>query len=251
MSGLFEGSKLKVKRANQHIGELNRLLADFIDSGCCTVVIEKQSNTGNSIAQVKGAKPMPLEIPLIIGDAIHNLRTALDLMACEIVTIAGKTPNRHTKFPFRDTREEVIDAVDKGQIKIAGADIVALIVDDVKPYKGGNDALCGLHSLDVTDKHRLLIPIISLTGLVHVNARIGAMVLVDCEIRIESNGVLNLTEFPSDSEIQYEGEPVFEILFGNRQSFELRPVVPTLKQLSELVSGVIDTFQKAYLAKRS
>ena len=59
---------------------------------------------------------LPSEVSLIIGDAIHNLHTALDLMIWEIESRIGK-PDRSTKFPFYQTRSELVSAIEKRNLK--------------------------------------------------------------------------------------------------------------------------------------
>jgi hypothetical protein len=247
---MFDGPKLKIKRAEQHINELNRILSTFVNPDFYRLRIEKEQNTARSIVKFEMTKPFPCEIPLVIGDAIHNLRSALDIMACEIVSVAGGTPSRYTNFPFRDTRQELEATINGGEIKIAGSDIIAILLDVIKPYNnGGNVTLCALHSLDIVDKHRLLIPTISVAALTHVNAKIGPMIFSDCTFMVDQSGVLNLASMPGDVEIEGHGQPTFAIFFDKGQVFEGQAVIPTLLQLSQLVSGVVNTIEKAYLAR--
>jgi len=83
-------------------------------------------------------------------------------MIWEIESGIGK-PDRYTKFPFYETRSELVGAMN-GKLK-AAPEISRLIRDEIKPYKGGNGLLYGLHDLDIVDKHRLLIPIVSIVEL--------------------------------------------------------------------------------------
>jgi len=39
------------------------------------------------------------------------------------------------------------------------------MVTQVKPNPGGNDALCAVKQLNILDKHRLLLPLITYTGI--------------------------------------------------------------------------------------
>jgi hypothetical protein len=152
-------------------------------------------------------------------------------------------------FPVRKTRQELEATINGGQIKIAGADIIDLIVNSIKPYVGGNDALCALHALDVTDKHKLLIPLLSVSALTNVNARIGGITFTNCSFTVSSDRVLNVGSFP-DGELKIEGKatPAIGIAF-DKGTMEGEPVVPTLHQLSQIVSGVVDAIEKAYLAR--
>lgn len=246
---MFDGPRLKIKRADHHIEKLNNVVRDYIQSDFYSLGIEKNPDGGN-VFRFKQIKALPEEIPLLIGDAIHNLRSALDLLACEIVTTAGGAPSRWTHFPIRDSRKEVEDAIKGGEIKIAGSDIIALILDSIQPYKGGNDFLSALHNLDIIDKHRLLIPIASITGLTEVNAKVGGIAFTNCQFVISDGGVLNVVGLPpGDVQFEGHGKPVFAILFSHGQPFQGKAVIPTLHQLSQIVTGIIETIEKAYLAR--
>jgi hypothetical protein len=47
--------------------------------------------------------------------------------------------------------------------------------------------------------------------------------------------------------VQNKGNAEADIKFSIGQPFQLEPVLPTLHQLSEIVSGCIDALEKAYL----
>ena len=248
MIPLFNGAKLKVKRADQHISELQQFISEFLKTDFCRIFIEVDPNDGNQILKFQSIRDMPHELPLVIGDVIHNLRSALDLMTCEIVTMAGESVDRNIEFLVRDDRDKLITAINDRKIKAAPKSIIDLIVDTIKPYKGGNDALCALHDLDILDKHKLLIPVAS------VNALMGAVVEDDSHnvfnfgrIMVGPSGKLNLVKTASKMKITKPGQPAFALLFDKGYPFEGQPVIPTLHQLSQLVSGILQTIEKAYL----
>lgn len=248
---MFDAPKLKIKRANQHIAELNSVLVEFIKTDFYGFRVEHDAQSGYYSLYLNITKPLPCEIPLIIGDAIHNVRSALDLAACEIVVIAGGTPTKRTNFPFHKSRQELEAIINSGEIKIAGADIIDLILNVIKPYKGGNDALYGLHQLDITDKHRLLIPIFSVTALKRMYLTAGSLIFENFSATIGDGGEIGILHTPNKFEfkVQDYGEATCHILFNKGQIFEGQSVIPTLHQLSQLVSRVIETIEKAYLVR--
>src|SRR5260370_18770129 len=132
---MFDGPKLKVKRAKKHISELIDVVAAYVNSDFCECVIQRNRDTGIHELVIKVVKQTPCEIPLIIGDAVHNLRSALDILICDVVRNSGNTPTKHTKFPFRETRQELIDAINGGLVKTVGDILVTAIVDSVSPYR--------------------------------------------------------------------------------------------------------------------
>jgi hypothetical protein len=83
--------RLKVLRAKYHIDELEHdtqraFLAPWPHA------LEKAAFNKRWQAQ--------LHLSLALGDAIHNLRTALDLLACDVVRLNEKS-TKGVYFPFR------------------------------------------------------------------------------------------------------------------------------------------------------
>jgi hypothetical protein len=92
---------------------------------------------------------VPLDFAAIIGDAIHNLRTSLDLLACELVRANGQS-DKDVHFPFAESAAELPVAIRKRFMHRAKPDVVALI-EKVQPYTGGNHSLRAIHDLDIMD----------------------------------------------------------------------------------------------------
>jgi hypothetical protein len=246
VENLFVGPKLKIERSDRHIQDLNRILEAFFATEFYRFQIRKGAD-GSSVLEFETTRGMPSEIPLVIGDAVHNLRAALDLLVCDVVTLAGNAPGKGTQFPFGETREEVVAAVHDGIMGAAPAGIVDLIIDTVKPYRGGNEAMCALDDLDIVDRRRLLTPIIAVTGIVGASwidergkAVHGMTLTVGEGGRIDG--------MPANSRIRNPGTLAFGVFFDKGQVFEGRPVVRTLHQLTQVVSGVVHTVEQAYAA---
>lgn len=246
---LFHDAKLKIKRANQHIQELQARIDAFLKSDFYCLLIQHNAHVGDKTLKFEMTKPVPEDIPLMIGDALHNLRTVLDYMAFEIVTRAGGTAD-YVKFPVRDDRENLKGALTGGEMKVAGSDIIDLILDVVQPYRGGNGAaLCVLHSLDLTDKHYHAIPIISVTGLTRVNMKVGGMTFTNCSFVNRDSTELNVLRVPANVTFEGHAEPMFSILFGRGDVFEGESIIPMLQQLSQLIAGTLQAVAQVYLAR--
>jgi hypothetical protein len=245
---LFIGSKLKVKRANQHIHELQRVLTAFLGTDFYRLSVEKDPISGQHILKFQVTEEMPCEVPLIIGDAVHNLRAALDLMTCEIVTSVGAIPDKSTQFIVSDSRDKLVKAINSSKIKTAPQTIIDLIIDRIKPYRGGNDTLYALHSLDIMDKHRLLIPVISVSALVNVKAEDDRHnVFQFARVAVGQGGKLNIVRNSDNIDITNQGQPALAVILGKGTGFAGKPVIPTLHQLSQLVSGILQAVEQASL----
>jgi hypothetical protein len=96
----LEGPKLKVERAKEHFQQLEAEIKTFNAGNPYRIVVEEDSQSGDQLYRVKVNKQPPTRWSTIIGDVVHNLRSALDLLVNEAVRANGKTPNRYTGFPI-------------------------------------------------------------------------------------------------------------------------------------------------------
>lgn len=150
------GVDAKFRRARQHLAELERQVQEYFAAEPFTVYTEAEPTSGPEIYRVHVATPPPVDLALVVGDVIHNARSALDHVACRLVEANGGS-TAHTKFPTGSTRSEFSKAVKAG-LKGANEDAKAA-VRELEVYDGGDNRLWRLHRLDIEDKHKLLIPV--------------------------------------------------------------------------------------------
>ena len=157
----FEASKLKLERAAELLQDFDREAIAYLNSNPCAIMVEpfpgmEAMKTQSWNARIR--KPVPPRFSAIIGDAIHNLRTALDLLVCDLVKVNGKNP-KQVYFPFCASAAELPRAIRDRNIHRAGADVVR-VIESLKPYGDGNNALRLIHDLDIMDKHQALLPVL-------------------------------------------------------------------------------------------
>jgi len=106
------------------------------------------------------------DIALIVGDAIHNLKSALDIAYRE--TIRVLSPNgftAKTKFIVGNNRRHLESSLTKTAKIGPHSPLFDFLVERVKSYKGGDSDIYALHKLDIDDKHHLLIPMLAVVGV--------------------------------------------------------------------------------------
>lgn len=161
---------LKVERAYDHISALEQQLRAFLESHPYKVGEKRDPKTRKLIYFVESAEPVPDCLPLIAGDAIQNLMSALDHLAYQIVcSDTGDNPPNPggIYFPIADERAKYEH---KRRRKMVGACQQTFdAFDALKPYKGGNDQLWALHRLNNIEKHRLLLTVGSQAGGMHLS----------------------------------------------------------------------------------
>src|SRR5207244_3719580 len=108
------------------------------------LMIDFKRKAGRIVFRTKTEKPIPPDFSLIIGDAVHNLRAALDLTLFPMACDRTRKPDR-IQFPFARKLDGLKDAIDGGQVKFAGEKVVEAI-RSLKPYPDGNKELYGLNT---------------------------------------------------------------------------------------------------------
>jgi hypothetical protein len=149
----------KLGRANEHIATLAREIKLFFDSKPIEVRT-KRNPERRLVYYISRVSPMPESWPLIAGDAIQNLVTALDHLAYQLVDrdTNGKIPNeKGIYFPIAETQAKYEQ---QKVTKLQGASAGTLaLVDSLRPYDGGNSNYWKLSRLNNIEKHRLLVTV--------------------------------------------------------------------------------------------
>lgn len=244
----FNESKLKIERAKKHIIDLNTLLTDFVKSDFYSASIEKDAYR-TSYLKFDLNRAFPLnDSALILGDSLHNLRSALDLMFYQTVLHVGGIPTDWTHFPIRDKREILIKTLNATlEKKQINALIFSLIADTIKPYEAGNYAIWALHDLNIRDKHQLLIPVLQLMKVDNVSLEDGNQIpfMPGVAYFLQKSSRVRLDETRANIQIKDKGQAAATILFNIRVPFEGKPVIPTLNGIAEEVSRTIEAFEIA------
>src|SRR5258708_39516599 len=89
----------KVERAKKHIEDLNSALDAFWSTEPNRISFEDNPNSGERSYYLVNVAEIPLEILVIIGDVLHNLRSALDHLAFQLPRAPGKVRG-WTQFPI-------------------------------------------------------------------------------------------------------------------------------------------------------
>src|SRR5690348_5151870 len=100
----FADAVLKIERANKHIGDINRRICQLENS--YSAVIKRHPKFGYTCIEYKLSDTKAIkDISVLIGDALHNLKCALDygwLIALERHAPTAIGPK--TQFPTHESR---------------------------------------------------------------------------------------------------------------------------------------------------
>jgi hypothetical protein len=249
----FFSSKLKIERAQEHTRTLNNKIIDYIKSKPFKVVIEQDDNSPSHLWTLRVRNEIPYQLSAIIGDIIHNLRTSLDLLASDLVSLANEN-TKNVYFPFSNDAEGFEEMIKKRHLNRAGDEVVSLI-RSFKAYKGGNSLLRAIHDLDITDKHKSLIPVAHYAGIKNfqMNNASGAMLSINnlhCgPIR---DGMIIMSLPPANNvRIGQSFQPSLKLTLDNDiyQTTENIDLIGLLTSFTTLVIGIVNTFDQHFESK--
>lgn len=249
------GARLKVKRAQHHLGDLQQQVADWLVSTPEPQFMQEVLDGGHThVVRLVDAPQTPIAWSLILGDALHNLRSALDLLTWQAVIAGGGTPGSKTGFPVfpRNTK----DQGDKGvTIALRGAshDLVEAI-RRFQPYNRcrdrdalRNDALWLLHRLNIEDKHHLLLEAaVVIRDISHAlpAEALGSTVTANLQPAHDGADVLRISDLATPLDIAVIN-PVgeFDVWVGETEETAYIEV-SRLEILVTQVTAVIDVFER-------
>jgi len=154
----LSNSAQKVKRAEKHIDEFKAGLKVFMDSLPYSLRVDTETEFGEPVVHVLKADPIPHELLTVLGDAIHNLRSALDHCAFALVRANHCVPTKRVEFPILEG--PIVSKKDEATFMNKVEGMRKEVIDairGIRPYKGGDDLLWRLHRLDIIDKHHMLV----------------------------------------------------------------------------------------------
>lgn len=260
-SDRLRGVRHKIERAKVHIREVEAQIGAFTRENRRCVRREDDADTGEIVHRVRFTTPIPDELPLVIGDAAHNLRTALDHLAWQLVAANGQTPSRDTSYPIFETAAKYAT---HSLRKVQGMAAAAKgLIERTQPYHAGNEMLGKLSELDNYDKHRLTVVAAIRAGAIGVGIELGgakvALMIASAagaraDMRISARGSGNAPLFLEEgvelgrirptNAIERNTYPEFVplIAFRDPQAIEGEPVLDFFSQASQLLNDVVDQF---------
>lgn len=183
MTTALAGARLKLVRAREHLQVLEQELSAFNAREPYRVAHEHNADGSEHIFRAKVAKEPPPLLGIIAGDALQNMRSALEHLTWGLAFKSkGSEPSRSTGFPIYRTEAAFFEVSKKtgaystrsGMHKIAEISNVRVrtAIQELQPYKRRNpneDWLFILNELARVDRHQSL----SMVGAVNPSVAYG------------------------------------------------------------------------------
>jgi hypothetical protein len=164
-----QGVAAKLRRAEVHLALFGMAVEEFLAAEPFAAV-RTVSNDGRShVVEWTRTAPIPDDIPLLAGDAVHNLRSALDHLAVALERASANrlghqlTPaeERRPQFPVARSEREFKEQLTRfGYLSPATVDVLKTFQPfAIAPGQPEQSFLWQVSDLDNLDKHRMLAPV--------------------------------------------------------------------------------------------
>lgn len=224
---LFAQPRQKLHRAASHIRSLEAAIERYFGTDWYTCEFNRSPEGQYNLKVV--VRGQPEDFSVIAGDAVHNLRASLDLLAVEIVSRNGGN-TKNVYFPFADSAANLDEMIKRRNCQRA-SDEAQAILRELQPYTGGNYLLRSLHDLDIQDKHHSLIPQASLVTTPRVSVKTDA-----------AGNPVGFGEGKLELEVDPNEAPTVKFTFPEDSVFAGAEVLAVLWQLHEHVARVVTRF---------
>jgi hypothetical protein len=156
----LDGVLAKLGRAEEHLDALDARIGAYFARKPYASVREYDPQHGARLAGIRITERPPADLALVIGDYLHNLRSALDHLAWQLVIASDGKPSKRTEFPIYKNAAVYKKRTSGTAIHPLVSPDIGVLVESVQPYHEGDRALLHplwvLHELSNIDKHRTL-----------------------------------------------------------------------------------------------
>ncbi|MGA8804861.1 MAG: hypothetical protein WB866_09235 [Solirubrobacterales bacterium] len=160
------GPEAKLDRAIEHLETVKEACERFLKTQPFTVSTEFESEADCYVARFRQRREMPIAVGVIVGEVVHDLRSALEHVAWLLATAHADDP---AKLWEKGTREKITFPVAKKREHFDSHSLMEFIsvpaqrvLDELQPHTRGNPyqverhPLAALHDFWNVDKHRVV-----------------------------------------------------------------------------------------------
>lgn len=165
----------RIDRAADHLAELRQVVDDWSATQEASVL---QTDEG-IVRVIQSGDPPPRLVNLVIGEAVQNLRTALDYLVYGLAWIGSLDHCEQTQFPITND----VKSFEKQRARLRGVNAAHVRrIREFQPF-AGHEWLALLRDLSNQDKHWALTVAVA-QGSVTATARGGPTFETEVECRI-------------------------------------------------------------------
>lgn len=201
MTEHLESARAKITRSAEHYAALAKACQEFTDSQPHEVTVDFDPDVGCYVAHFHVRRHPPNDLSLILGDLVHNARSALDHAAWQVACLR----NAEEDLLKPKTRGLIAFPITQRPNEFANHALLRFITQEARavferhqPYHKADEPerhwLALLNRMWNADKHRLLHPSFALSSVGKTGFAPAALVLKDMEGGFEIESLLHGAE---------------------------------------------------------
>jgi len=235
MAHPLEGIRKKIERAKENIKDLRREIDFFLDYGIKPNIPDDDVKSLEELKKVHLNRPVPPRLSVLIGEIVHQLRSTLDHLAWQLSDTSYRSSfPRRIEFPIYIFPIKDPDELKSFDRKVKGfTPSVKARIEGLQP-RSSADPLAILHEMDVVEKHRELLLVVS--AFEHV---VTSPITETEGITFYAHADVPLPV----GNVNMRGEYSAQVSFAQFGILQHQPVVPSLTQLLYAVEEVILIFE--------
>jgi hypothetical protein len=242
----LEGPKLKIERAKKQIAEVETELNSFLVSDFYRLYSKADVDKSQSVYEIKFINDIPAIVPVICGEALHSLRSALDLAVNAVLLNKFGVPDiSKGGFPIEGSRAKFEASAQYRKINRFAK--FGRLVDKLQPYHGGNELFWQLHLLNATDKHKMLVTASLPTQktLPQVMNGKGDLAVINIPFwQTRGTGeTLQDTIGKLAGKLAEKISPVFRVSFAEIEGIKSKDILAVLREICALTENTIKEFE--------
>jgi hypothetical protein len=154
--------QLKLDRAENHLDGLSKEIQDVAENHSVTIGAQHNELDNTDTAIITNVPEVRREWGVMLGDFLHNTRSALDHLVSALVVVSGGTVTNRHQFPICDTLQQWQSRVaqaSQAQNWLGSVDPSHVaVIETLQPYQPttGLKSLATLARFSNADKHRLI-----------------------------------------------------------------------------------------------
>jgi hypothetical protein len=241
----------RLARAEEHLETIKSELLSYYHSDPYSMSAKYEpDDDGATVTPTDGwVEPIPVRLNTLLGEFVHDLRSALDHLARQLVIQNGgkPAPNAEISFPILAKRP-IAKKQGKNPLPNLGAGGASPeareVIDDAQPYKLGESyrthPLWVLHKLWNIDKHRDVLA----RGVWPESHFRGADIpAFSYKTRLESvsEDMAQYRLMPHDPTVDVDAYATVQVALYESELGIERALLWTLKQILQAVLGVVNT----------
>lgn len=160
----IQGCLAKLDRADEHLEALTSETLAFLQANPFELRGEVDKDAGRYSVRIRLRERPPVRLGLIVGDAVHNLRAALDHLVTNLAILGGAERTGQNQFPILRDRPSTPKAHKRWDSMLMNVPPPARIaIEQCQPYRRPAGVELAKHSLWIIrclsneDKHRVVL----------------------------------------------------------------------------------------------